>query len=302
MSGGPIFIAGVSYSGKTQLRLMLNAHADVHITRRTYFWRKHANRYGDLRRAENLKHALTALFASRQVQALNVDPEIVRREFESGEMSYTRLFEIIHAQNARAHGKARWGIQQSFVEWDADLIFADLPGAQMLHVVRAPLDRMAESLGTSPRRYGKVGWETALWRLSARWAVRNQTRYPQAYKLIHWETMLADPESVLAEVCAFLGVECQPGVRPSIETQAFSPESNDHYRLSPAERAFIQRWTRQEMASLGYPAQQYRLGIADWLSLALLDYPINSVGAEISNALRQRELNASKFRMEMRTG
>ncbi len=302
MSGGPIFIAGVSYSGKTQLRLMLNAHADVHITRRTYFWRRYANRYGDLRRAENLERALTALFASPQVQALSVDQESVRREFASGEMSYTRLFSIIHRQNARAQGKSRWGIQQSFVECDAELIFAELPDARILHVVRAPLERVTESLGKSSRRPGKVGWETALWRLSAGWAERNRRHYPQAYKLIPWERMLADPGSVLAEVCAFLGMECRPGAGLSIETQAVSPESNGHYRLSPAEQAFIQRWARREMAWLGYDAQPNRLGVGDWLSLALLDYPINSVGARISALLRQRKLKASKFRMETRTG
>ncbi len=299
MSGGPIFITGVSYSGKTQLRLMLNTHANIHITRRTYFWRKVANAYGDLSRDENLEHCLAALFSSKPVQALNVDQESVRREFAAGEKSYGRLFTIIHQQHVKSLGKSRWGVQQSFVESEADLIISQMPDARILHVIRSPFDRVTESLAVSSRCPGKVGWETALWKLSARWAARNIQRYPQHYRLVYWEAMLAEPARVLSEVCDFLG-EAYDFVGVSSEYPR-AAEHNGQYRLSAAEQAFIQRWAGPEMEALGYPVTLQRLAPIDRLSLALLDYPINSAGAAISGILRQKKWKANKARMEMRT-
>lgn len=299
MSGGPIFIAGVSYSGKTQLRLMLNTHANIHITRRTYFWRRYANAFGDLRQGENLERCLASLFALKPVQALNLDRENVRREFEAGEKSYSRLFMIIHRQYVQSLGKSRWGVQQSFIECEADLIISQMPDARILHMVRSPFDRVAESLAVSPRRPGKVGWETALWKLSARWAVRNVQRYPQHCRLVYWEAMLAEPARVLKEVCDFLGEPYDfRDVGPVYPTEA---ENNNRYSLSAAEQAFILRWAGPEMVALGYPISPQRLAPIDWISLALLDYPLNSAGAALSGMLRQKKLNANKVRMEMRT-
>jgi hypothetical protein len=249
MGSGPIFIAGVSYSGKTQLHLMLNTHANIHITRRTYFWRKYTNAFGDLNRSENLERCLAALFASEPVQALKVEKESVRREFEAGERSYSRLFVIIHRQNAQSLGKSRWGVQQSFVECEADLLFGQMPDARILHVIRSPVERVSESLAASSRRPGKVGWETALWKLSARWAIRNCQRYPQNYRLVTWEAMLTEPERVLGEICDFLGEPYD--FREVSAAYPTAGADNGRPHLSAAERAFILRWADPEMAALG---------------------------------------------------
>lgn len=299
MSGGPIFIAGVSYSGKTQLRLMLNTHASIHITRRTYFWRRHANAYGDLNRDENLERCLTALFGLKAVQAFNVDREGVRREFVTGERSYSRLFTIIHRQHVKSLGKSRWGVQQSFIECEVDEIISQMPDARILHVVRSPLERVAESLADSSRRPGKVGWETELWKLSARWAARNVRHYPQNYKLIYWEAMLADPARVLSEVCDFLG-EAYDFHDVSSEYPRVA-ENAERYRLSAAEQAFIQRWAGAESSALGYPVREQQLAPIERFSLALLDYPLNSAGAALSAMLHQKKFNTIKSRMELRT-
>ncbi len=299
MSGGPIFIAGVSYSGKTQLRLMLNTHAHIHITRRTYFWRKYANAFGDLARVENFDRCLNALFASKPVQALHVDRESVRREFETGERSYTRLFTIIHRQHAKSLGKTRWGVQQSFVECEADQIFAQMPDARILHVVRSPLERVAESLARAARRPGRVGWETALWKLSAGWAARNLRRYPQNYRLVYWEAMLAEPERVLGEVCDFLGEAYD--FREVSATYPTAGQNDHRHILSGTQQAFIQRWAGPEMAAIGYPVNSQRLTPGEWLSLALFDYPVNSAGAALSSLFRQRKWRSGAVQIEMRT-
>ena len=55
VSAGPIFIGGLSFSGKTTLRLMLSSHPVIVLSRRTYMWQRFYGRYGDLRRPENLE-------------------------------------------------------------------------------------------------------------------------------------------------------------------------------------------------------------------------------------------------------
>jgi len=59
MSKGPIYIGGVSYSGKTQLRLLLSNHPEIVITRRTYLWRKINNQFGDLDQETNFENCLS---------------------------------------------------------------------------------------------------------------------------------------------------------------------------------------------------------------------------------------------------
>jgi hypothetical protein len=276
MAYGPIFIGGVSFSGKTQLRLLLNMHSNILITRHTYFWRKYYGKYGDLRLAENLDRCLAELCASKQAQALKSDLASIRAEFAAGPADYSRLFSIFHRQNTQAAGKSRWGIQQSFVECEADLLFNDLPDARILHVIRNPTERIEESTMKS-HRLGKVGAESALWLQSSRWAERNKELYPDRYMLVHWESLKAQPDAILREVCAFIGVgfEVDMLAAADFSTQRF----NGYRRLSSTERSFIQVWTRREMTQLGYTLQSKPLKIGEALSFAFFDYPVNSIFA-----------------------
>ena len=105
---GAIYIAGASYSGKTQLRLMLSAHPNILITRRTYMWQQFYNQYGFLGDPENFESCLNAILTSKHIQALNPDPEQIRQEFKQGTPEYARLFSIIHQQYATRCGKKRW--------------------------------------------------------------------------------------------------------------------------------------------------------------------------------------------------
>lgn len=280
MATGPIFIGGVSFSGKTQLRLMLNMHPNLIITRHTYLWRKFYNRFGPLNSSENLNRCLEDICASNQARVLEPNWLSIRDEFVSGATEYSRLFSLFYQHHARRCGKSRWGVQQSFVECDADLLFKDMPDARILHVIRDPLERISESVSRFPRRAGKVGWETALWRSSSRWADRNSRRYPDRYKLVHWESLLAEPEMVLRDVCAFVDINYDPSMLTAVDFSV--PHSNGRVGLSRSEQSFIHAWAGKEMGSLGYLRPQNPLGFGEMLTLAFVDYPVNSTAAVLS--------------------
>lgn len=314
MKRGPVYIAGVSYSGKTQMRLMLSAHSNIVITRRTYMWRRYYNRFGNLRDPENFERCLETMLASKHIQVLNPDPDRIRREFRQDKPNYALLFAIIHRHFAEAQGKARWGDQQGLLENDADLLFTAEPQAVIIHMVRDPLNRIGESVATSAHRKAKIGWETSLWRRSSRLALRNLKQYPLRYMVVQCEQLFAYPEKTLREVCLFLGEDFHPemlAVEGLAEMgvdvpQAFNKAKQgaggknglDQDVLTPAERSFIQARVRREMSALGYLKSEQSLSFMNALKYALLDYPLNLAGAILWETWGRRKMNVPKISFE----
>jgi len=314
MKQGPVFIAGVSYSGKTQLRLMLSAHPNMVITRRTYMWRRYYKRFGKLSDPENFERCLETMLASKHIQTLNPDPERIRREFQQGEPGYGHLFAMIHRHFAEELGKARWGDQQGLLENDADLLFAAEPKAVILQMVRNPLDRIGESVATSAHRKAKIGWETSLWRRSSRLALRNLKKYPLRYMVVQCEQLFAYPEKILRDVCLFLGEEFHPemlavdglaemGVdvpQAFVKREQAEGRTNrqDQNALTPAERSFIQSQVRNEMSALGYLKTEQDLPFMNALKYALLDYPLNLAGAILWKTWGRRNGSVPKISFE----
>lgn len=297
MRRGPIFLGGLSGSGKTLLRLLLSRHPNLALTRRTYLWTRFYGRYGDLGRRANFERCLGAILAQRHARVLNPDPDRIRREFWNGEPTYARLFGLLHEQYAEQIGKPRWGDQLGLVERYADPIFAAFPAARMLQMVRDPRDHYAASLARSTRRTGKVGIATARWLHSAEWARRNERRYPGRYKVVRYEALLLDREATLREVCAFLEEELVPemleldGALKLVEQEDDEPEdglelggsgggleADGRAAISKRETTFIQAHAGRQMADRGYEPAAVPLSLGDRLLFATVDWPINTAG------------------------
>jgi hypothetical protein len=285
MGRGPIYIGGLSYSGKTQLRLMLSCLPDVLITRRTYMWPRFYERFGDLSRDENLRLCLDAMLATPGIRALGPDRRRIEQEFQAGPHSYARLFALFHTHYVESRGKVRWGDQLGHVERYADPIFNADPQAQMIHMVRDPRARYAV-VRLSSRRRGKLGWETEQWRYSIELALRNQRRYAGRYRVVRFEDLLTDTERVLREVCSFLDEAYDPTMLPGSEGS--SPDKTiwgnhatgaGERAITPRDAAFIENRAVAEMDAFGYEPRHPSLFIRNRLLLNLIDRPINWAGA-----------------------
>jgi hypothetical protein len=308
---GTIYIAGASYSGKTQLRLMLSAHPNILITRRTYMWRQFYNQYGFLGDPENLDTCLNAILASKHIQVLNPDPERIRQEFNKGTPEYARLFSIIHQQYVTRFGKKRWGNQHKSIEDDVDLIFASEPSAVVIHMVRHPFDRVGESVSQAQYRKGRVGLETTLWRKSSQMALRNQKRYPDRYLVLQCEQLFAFPKRTLQDICDFLGETFNPamleiegllemgvavsGSNTSGKMTSSQKIGESQMVLSHAEQSFIQSLASVEMGALGYRKIEHQPSFLNWIKYLLVEYPFNLAGATLWDIWRRRKLNASNI-------
>lgn len=288
MDAGPIFIGGLSCSGKTPLRLMLSAHPNIAMTRRTYMWSRYYGRYGDLRRPKQFERCLADMLRNKHIQALGPDPERIRREFRQGEPSYARLFALFQEHFAQRLGKARWGDQLGFVERYVDPIFAAYPGARLIHMVRDQRDRYAEAVPPARRRYGKFGWDTARWLHSVGLARRNQRRYPDRYLVLRYESLVERPEAILRQLCAFLGEEYTPtmltmegAIRFGGEaTEAPPPaaEPSAAEAISSGEIAFTQLHAGRALRAYGYLPMPTRLTPGEWLRFCVVDWPANLAG------------------------
>ena len=305
----PIFIGGLAHSGKTPLRLMLSSHPNIAMTRRTYFWTRFYNRFGDLADSENFERCLSAIMQHKHVRMLDPDSGEIRRDFWRGPPTYAHLFALFQAQYAVRLGKPRWGDQLGFIERYADPIFSAFPLARMIHMVREPGDRYEVSATRTRHRPGKVGWATAGWLDSVALMRKNLQRYPDRYKVVHHEMLVSQPEETVREVCAFLEEDFVPTMITMEDAIRFGNilEQNTDHRpksfavptksekfstkvMSKRELAFIQNVTKPASLALGYSVTPTQLSLHERLCFYLIDWPINRAGMLAWQTLHGRQL------------
>jgi len=274
MNNGPVFIGGLDRSGKTYMRFMLASHPSFAISKRTNLWPRFYNRFGSLEQDDNLDRCLKALAARKHVQALEIDFSRLRQDFVAGPRSYERLFALIHEQFAVRMYRPRWGDQTELLEKYAASILAAYPDAKFIHMLRDPRDRYEAVIHKSPRS-GGVGAATARWLYSVSLAEQNRQAFPDRYKVVRYESMVAQPDETMAGVCAFLGEQYHQTmiamedvlrfaeVRSMNGNGAHSPLSTDYigrFRngLPAHETAFIQKLSKRYMRIFDYSVEPIR--------------------------------------------
>lgn len=280
---GPIFLAGLAHSGKTPLRIALDAHSNISMTRRTYMWTRFYGRFGELTRPDALERCLDAMVRDRGIRELEPDVARVAREFAEGEQSYGRLFALFHAHHAERRGKVRWGDQLGMVEAFADPIFEAYPEATIIHMIRDPR-RSGSSGGVS--HIGRLGWATGRWLTSAHLAERNRARYQDRYAVVRYETLAGDPEQTLRDILATLDEEFETEPLKALLDAELEVAPTDG---APVTAAFVDRYAGRDLVALGYPtgsSQHARLGPAFYL----VDLPANRAAMFVWSAFGERSL------------
>lgn len=294
MDRGPVFVAGIERSGTSLMYALLASHPSVAMTRRTNLWRYFYNRYGDLGRPANLERCLASMMRYKRLQVLKPDPRRIRDEFGLGEPTYGRLISLLVAHHLERTGKPRWGDKSLNTEHYVEDVFKVFPDAKILHMVRDPRDRYASVRTRWGKRRGGVGVGIAMWLASVNLAWRNQQRYPSRYKIVRYETLAADPERSLRDICAFIGEEYTPAML-SMEgagtfrekggnssygphqAEGISTRSIGRFRqvLSKQEIAVVQTCAAREMVASGYDLESIQLTPGERLRFYSYDWPAN---------------------------
>jgi hypothetical protein len=294
MDHGPVFIAGIERSGTSLIYALLASHPNIAMTRRTNLWTFFYNRFGDLSKPENFERCIDVMMHYKRLVVLKFDFARIRKEFGHGEPTYARLFALLEEYHAERLGKPRWGDKSLNTERYVDDIFAAYPTARIIHMIRDPRDRYASALTRWKKIQGKIGAGTAIWLSSVRLAKRNQQRYPDRYKIVRYESLAAQPETILHEICAFLNeeytpamltMEGAPGHRNRGSNSSYGKRDPGHIStnsigrfrkvLSKREIAFMQAYVTEDMATFDYELEPIQFSLADQLLFTLVDWPDN---------------------------
>ncbi len=105
---------------------------------------------------------------------------------------------------------ARSGQEKAYVGYspviglDAEKIFADLPHAQIIHVIRNPYSGYADTKKRPfPLSLKKYVWT---WSIMQHMAATYASMYPKNFHLIRFEDMVQDPKASLSGLCDQLGI------------------------------------------------------------------------------------------------
>jgi sulfotransferase family protein len=233
------FIVGMTRSGTTLLRLMLDAHPELAIPPETHFLPEVIAAFKEGHTAP--EQVVEVMSANRRWPDFEIAPEEMLERLRSlaplaGPGEAIRAFYGIYAER---EGKPRWGDKTPGYATKMRRIWRALPEARFIHMIRDGRD-VAVSL--ERRESGLSTKEVA-----NRWSHRIRKTRALAKILPHYielryEDLVTGPEAVLREVTAFVELE-------------FDPAMLDYHQRSEERLRELERPLRAEEGKRGLSAE-----------------------------------------------
>lgn len=232
----PVVILGVSRSGTTLLKEMLDRHSRLAVPTESYFIPQLWDRHGERPDPEAFRADLARL---QRVREWGVRPEELRLGPTFGD-----CVQAVYRAYAEAQGKERFGDKTPAYMQHLELLERAFPGAQYVHLIRDGRDAALSFVAM--RRRPRFNWARprGLLSFACQWRteVEGARRFAPAgrYLELRYEDLVAEPERKLRDVCAFLGLEFEPGM-----LQYHREGLPDHPMLAEAPRPGRSRWREQ---------------------------------------------------------
>lgn len=245
----PVVVLGVSRSGTTLLKEMLDRHSELAIPSESYFIPQLWDRHGS---GPDREEILADLGRIARVREWGVAPEEVGRRLGAAP-SFAEVIGAVYRTYADARGKARFGDKTPAYMQHLGLLERVFPGAQYVHILRDGRDAALSFVAM--RRRPRFNWArprglgdfACQWDLEVRAARRfGATVGGDRYLELRYEDLVADPERGLRDVCSFLGLAFEP---PMLEYHHGRDERalQDHPRLAQPPTVGVRDW-REQMA------------------------------------------------------
>jgi hypothetical protein len=274
MSSSPTVVLGVSRSGTTLLKAMLDAHSQLAIPSESYFLPQLWDRHGaepereafveDLRRLERLRE-------------WGVDPEAVRARLPA-RPTFAQAVQSIFQLYAESRRKPRFGEKTPLYMQHLDVLDRAFPDARYVHIVRDGRDAAVSLLAMTrkPRfnlsRPRGIGDFAVAWQREVRGAQAFGRTHP--YHELRYEDLVEQPESHLREVCAFLELEYEPAMleyhrredpllyadHPRLAEPPVRDTRSWRKELQPADAALFEAIAGDLLEELGYDRAHPRPG------------------------------------------
>jgi hypothetical protein len=296
-AGPPVVVLGVSRSGTTLLKAMLDMSSDLAIPSESYFIPQLWDRHGPWPDREAI---LADLGRIARACEWGVTPAVVRARLPA-EASFRDVIAAVYCSYAEARGKHRFGDKTPAYMQHLELLERVFPGAQYVHIVRDGRDAALSFLAM--RRRPRFNWArprglgdfACQWDLEVRGARRFGVGVARGrYLELSYEDLVAEPERRLREVCAFLGLAFEPGMLEY--HREVRPETlQDHPRLAAPPTLRTRDW-REQLA----PRDAERFEAIAGPLLEELGYPRAHPQPSRSARARAR-LEREAFRMRVRS-
>jgi len=247
----PFFILGAQRSGTTMLRLMLNCHAELAVPHETAFmtaFYRRLSEYGDLSNESNAARLLDDIAEHHLVRrgghVIDRDAILAHPIAE-----FPDLVDAIMTEYARSQGKSRWGDKTPYYTPDIDLLWQLFPRARFIHMVRDGRDVVLSQQTMS--------WmSNSLPRLAADWCWKTTVCHKvgtvlgeRQYLELHYEDLVAEPETTLRQICEFLEIGFEPAMleHERVASGVVPSESLQWHRTSvqAPDRSKLYAWKRR---------------------------------------------------------
>jgi LPS sulfotransferase NodH len=215
LADAPIVVLGVSRSGTTLLRVLLDRHGDISIPSESYFIPQLWDRHGPWPDTTALVRDLGRL---ARVREWGVDAQTLRQQLPVG-ASFADVMRAVYADYAQRRGARRFGDKTPTYMDELGLLRHVFPDAVYVHIVRDGRDAAVSFLRM--RRRARFSWArprsvaafACQWRRQIEAARRLGTEVGrERYHELRYEDLIHRPDEVLAQVCTFLGVSHDPAM------------------------------------------------------------------------------------------
>lgn len=246
----PVLVLGVSRSGTTLLKEMLDRHSELAIPSESYFVPQLWDRHGDRSSPEEIVEDLGRI---PRVREWGVFPEDVRTRLPA-RAGFNDVVDAAYRAYAESRGKRRYGDKTPAYMQHLSLLGRVFPAAQYVHIVRDGRDAGLSFMAMKRKPRFNLGRPRRLvefacaWRLEVEDAQRFGAELGAGrYLELRYEDLVAEPEARLREVSAFLGLAFEPAML-EYHRDVDPGRLQDHPRLAEPPRKDVRRW-REQMQS-----------------------------------------------------
>lgn len=247
----PLIVLGVSRSGTTLLRVVLDRSAGIAIPDESFFVPLLARRQG---RTLDVERFLDDVARIPTIRDWGLSSGDVAPRLEAGMPTGDAIAAIFEAYADRA-GKPRWGDKTPMYMRHLPLLERLFPDARYVHLLRdgrdAALSFLEMPQGTFTRTWAHprtAGRFACLWRkeVSAARALGRRVGTGR-YHEVRYEALVSRPEHVVREICAFAEIPFDPAMLDYAGSVDVSAKPHQQRLLRPPTTG-VRSW-REDMSA-----------------------------------------------------
>ena len=273
----PLVVLGVSRSGTTLLRVILDRSSGIAIPDESFFVPLLARRH---RRTIEPERFLDDIARIPTVSAWGLESVDIAARLRPGMATGDAIAAIFEAYADRA-GKPRWGDKTPMYMRHLDLLERLFPDAQYVHLVRDGRDAALSFLdmpeGTFTRTWAhptSASQFACLWRKEVSDARELGRRVGSSrYREVHYEELVTDPDGTVAGICAYAEIPFESEMLAYTSAVDVSEKPHQQRLLRPPT-AGVRSW-RDDMSAPDVAAFEAVAGDV----LAELGYEVTSTSS-----------------------